>query len=94
MAQHPAAAAAEHAASHDLLYSTAGFMTCARYQAWVLLQGLPQRWRFIQTFPLWQFVKFIYTGFILNYSASAFLVSSIPAVRNVRAKQAADAASA
>lgn len=38
-------------------------------------QGLPQRWRFIQTFPLWQFVKFIYTGFALNYSASAFLVS-------------------
>ena len=39
------------------------------------VQGLPQRWRFIQTFPLWQFVKFLYTGFILNYSASAFLVS-------------------
>lgn len=93
VAQHPAAAAAEHAASHDLLYSTAGFMNCARYQAWVLLQGLPQRWRFIQTFPLWQFVKFIYTGFILNYSASAFLVSSIPAVRNARAKQAPIAAS-
>ena len=37
-------------------------------------QGLPQRWRFLQTFPLWQFAKWIYTGFILNYSASAFLV--------------------
>lgn len=39
------------------------------------MQGLPQRWRFLQTFPLWQFVKFLYTGFVLNYSASAFLVS-------------------
>ena len=38
------------------------------------MQGLPQRWRFLQTFPLWQFAKWIYTGFILNYSASAFLV--------------------
>ena len=56
----------------------------------MLLQGLPQRWRFIQTFPLWQFVKFIYTGFILNYSASAFLVRVMPAVRNARAKQASN----
>ena len=43
-------------------------LVCAR------MQGLPQRWRFLQTFPLWQFAKWIYTGFILNYSASAFLV--------------------
>jgi hypothetical protein len=42
-------------------------------------QGLSPRWSFLRTFPLWQFVKFLYTGFVLNYSASAFLVSLLPA---------------
>ena len=50
--------------------------SCISKSVHVLVQGLPQRWRFLQTFPLWQFAKWIYTGFILNYSASAFLVRS------------------
>ena len=50
------------------------FNLCISKSVHACVQGLPQRWRFLQTFPLWQFAKFIYTGFILNYSASAFLV--------------------
>ena len=39
-----------------------------------LAQGLSSRWNFLRTFPLWLFVKWAYTAFILDYSASAFLV--------------------
>ncbi|CAL5220084.1 g2035 [Coccomyxa viridis] len=59
---------------YALFFATSAFMFESAKVIYRYEQGLPQRWRFIQTFPLWQFVKFLYTGFILNYSASAFLL--------------------
>ena len=38
-------------------------------------EGLPARWQWIRTFLPWQLVKFLYTGVVLNYCASAFLAS-------------------
>ncbi|CAK0783622.1 hypothetical protein CVIRNUC_006821 [Coccomyxa viridis] len=59
---------------YALFFATSAFMFESAKVIYRYEQGLPQRWRFLQTFPLWQFAKWIYTGFILNYSASAFLL--------------------
>ena len=37
-------------------------------------QALSPRWRFLRTFAPWQFIKWAYTAFVLDYSAAAFLV--------------------
>lgn len=43
-------------------------------KALAMMQGMSPRWDFLRTFPLWLFIKWAYTAFVLDYSASAFLV--------------------
>ena len=48
------------------------------------VQGLSPRWNFLRTFPAWLFVKGVYTAFVLDYSASAFLVRPLADARVYR----------
>lgn len=66
-------------AGYVLFFATSAFLFESAKVIYRYEQGLGRRWDFLRTFPPLLFLKFLYTGFVLNYSATAFLVSSIMA---------------
>ena len=62
-------------AGYVLFFASSAFLFESAKVIYRYEQGLGRRWDFLRTFPPLLFVKFLYTGFVLNYSAIAFLVS-------------------
>ena len=62
-------------AGYVLFFASSAFLFESAKVIYRYEQGLGRRWDFLRTFPPLLFIKFLYTGFVLNYSAVAFLVS-------------------
>lgn len=62
-------------AGYVLFFASSAFLFESAKVIYRYEQGLGRRWDFLRTFPPLLFIKFLYTGFVLNYSAIAFLVS-------------------
>lgn len=62
-------------AGYALFFASSAFLFESSKVIYRYEQGLGKRWDFLRTFPPLLFIKFLYTGFVLNYSAIAFLVS-------------------
>ncbi|EIE25092.1 membrane bound O-acyl transferase family protein [Coccomyxa subellipsoidea C-169] len=61
-------------AGYVLFFASSAFLFESAKVIYRYEQGLGRRWDFLRTFPPLLFIKFLYTGFVLNYSAVAFLL--------------------
>ncbi|BDA41335.1 Lysophospholipid acyltransferase 2 [Coccomyxa sp. Obi] len=61
-------------AGYALFFASSAFLFESAKVIYRYEQGLGKRWDFLRTFPPLLFIKFLYTGFVLNYSAIAFLL--------------------